>query len=380
MVTPPVPLLRSAAAALALAALAGAGQPQAQPASTIGLVDRYAAGDFDGVLAALHQVADFERVLRDVRGRAPEWMLAGGPEDRARRELAAATFALEAARVSQWRDWKWVVTPPPMKAEPPFSRREEIFRPLNTLYWRAAPLLIEWGCALLRQAEEPRPVERWWQLAALAVAQRSEDPHFLVGDPAVGLGRTAGEVINAQHEIRHLDHVQSRFPDEARFALAQGIARARIWPDEALQAFAALRDHPDVGGEAVMRLGKMTVDGDRRRDAFAHFDHAERQTRDSWVLYLTRYLRGLLHLREQQAAQAETAFRAALLAQPRAQSATLALATVLTRRDRRDEAERLVSDMLAASPPMPDPWRGFEHADDRFWPELVARLRKEIHP
>jgi hypothetical protein len=27
-----------------------------------------------------------------------------------------------------------------------------------------------------------------------------------------------------------------------------------------------------------------------------------------------------------------------------------------------------------------DPWRGYADADDRFWPELIGRVRAEIHP
>jgi hypothetical protein len=34
--------------------------------------------------------------------------------------------------------------------------------------------------------------------------------------------------------------------------------------------------------------------------------------------------------------------------------------------------------MLAANPRPVDPWRTYIHADDRFWPQLIARLRQEI--
>jgi hypothetical protein len=34
--------------------------------------------------------------------------------------------------------------------------------------------------------------------------------------------------------------------------------------------------------------------------------------------------------------------------------------------------------MLAAKPWVVDPWRAYVHADDRFWPVLVGRLRAEI--
>ena len=84
------------------------------------------------------------------------------------------------------------------------------------------------------------------------------------------------------------------------------------------------------------------------------------------------------HTKRRQPKDAEAAYRGAVAAVPHAQSATVALAALLARDGRRAEAQQLVGDMLAANPPPPDPWRGFVHADDRFWPQLIARLRAEI--
>ena len=44
------------------------------------------------------------------------------------------------------------------------------------------------------------------------------------------------------------------------------------------------------------------------------------------------------------------------------------------------EAQQLIRQMLEADPPARDPWRTYVHADDRFWPRLIARLRAEIGP
>ena len=127
-------------------------------------------------------------------------------------------------------------------------RRElECYEPLNVLSWKAPPLLIEWACERFRQDATPRPIERWWQLAAVAVAQRSEDTQFMVGDPRIGQGAAAGEIGNLQDEIKHLDHVVPRFPAEMRFLLAQGIARDREWTDDALSVYGALRQRSRRG-------------------------------------------------------------------------------------------------------------------------------------
>jgi hypothetical protein len=368
---------RSLALLLVLWACLAAGRPAATTLSVVVLLDQYAAGRFDAVVEALAaDDVDFEDVLEQLRRDGPVWMDAGGPDERAKRELVAATFALEAARAGAWRDWKRTQKQPLMCAEPPAER--ECYQPPSVLYWKAPPLLIEWGCEIFRRDETPRPIERWWQLAALAVAQRSEDTQFLVQDPAVGRGLGTAEIGNVQDEIMHLLHVQARFPGEARFMLAQGIARDRVWPEDALVAYGSLNADPDVGGEAMMRLGAMQMRQRRPDDGLKLFDQAEELTRDPYVIFLARYFRGQVHEQRRRYEDAEKAYRGAVAAVPHAQSATIALAALAFRDGRRAEAQQLVRDMLAADPPPPDPWRGFVHADDRFWPQLVGKLRAEI--
>ena len=350
----------------------------APPQSALELLDRYAAGDFEAVVTALGDIWEFDRFAKDLGKLAPAWTAAGGPEDRARRELAIATFALEAARVDPRREWKRIVKPPEMAAVNSEVEGNEPFQPLNSLYWGPAPNLIEWACRILRVDQTPRSIERIWQMAALAVAQRSEDSHFLVGDPQIGQGAAAGEVINRQDEYKHLDHVEKRFPKEARFTLAQGIARFRVWPEDAHQAFTALKDHADVGGEALVRLGEMLLSEGKVDDAIERFDQAEHRSRDPYVLYLAAYLRGASLLRKREPERATTSFRRAVLEVPGGQSASTALAALEAKGDRREEARRLIVEMFRFEPPR-DPWREFIRADDRFWPYLVTRLRREIH-
>lgn len=322
--------------------------------------------------------ADFEALPKQFEEQAPAWIAAGGEADRARRELAAATFALEAARADEWREWKRTLISQPMgvvtgSREP----RGDVFLPLGSIVWGPAPRLIEWGCKLLRADPTPRPIERIWQLAALGVAQRSEDQQFLVGDPRRGMGALAGEIMNEQDEIKHLDHVEVRFPGEVRFKLAQGIARFRDWPDDARRAFAALADHPAAGAEATMRDGQMLES--KPLEALPKFERAEQGSRDPYVQYLAAYLRGLTLERMTQPVTAEAAYRRAVRIAPGAQSASIALAALLVKQDKVGEARQLSIDMLRTDPPPPDPWREFLHADDRFWPGLIAKLRREIH-
>jgi tetratricopeptide (TPR) repeat protein len=364
------------------------GPPAARSTSVVELLDDYAAGRFDAVVATLAEAGDFQAILEQFRRDVPAWLDAAGPAARERRELVAATVALEAARAGQWHEWKWIQKQPPMCAG------TECYDPPSILYWKGPPLLVEWGCELLRKHATPRPIERWWQLAALAVAQRSEDVQFMVGDPYIGRGfKESHEIGNLQDEIKHLDHTMERFPKEMRFVLAQGIARDRHFREDAIQVYRALENHPDVGGEALMRLGAMHLP--RRSSnhvslstplpfspdaslAMRSLSRAEELTRDPYVIHLARYFRARLLEQQGRLPDAEAAYRGAVAAVPHAQSATIALAALTFRDGRREEAYRLIGDMLSADPPPLDPARAYVHADDRFWPYLVEKLRQEI--
>jgi hypothetical protein len=351
----------------------GAGLPADQAPGAVALLDRYARGDFAAVVTELQHRHDFGDLLSGLRRDAPAWMTAGGPADRARRELAAATFALEAARVDARTEWKTV------QRNPPF--------PDPAIYWHAPPLLIQWASGLFADDEPPRPVERWWLLAAVSVAEHAEDPEFLIGSPFQARG-------NDQDEIEFLRHSLPRFPAETRFALAQGIALDwQTWPDrrgrrdaaggrtrEAQQVFQNLLNDDAVGGEAAMRLGVVRLRSGNVNGALDMFDRAEDWTRDPYVIYLARYFKGRALERKTDATGAEQAYRGALAARPRTQSASIALAALLFRRNQRAEASAVLDANLSARPQPVDPWRTYADADDRFWPQLVATLRREIHP
>jgi tetratricopeptide (TPR) repeat protein len=356
---------------------------QSQTPAGLALLTRYAAGEFDAVAAELETHTDFQQLLDDLKNHAPAWLDGGTPADRGRRELAAATFALEAARVAEWQEWKWIQRPPPQTT------------PLPTLFWRPAPLLIEWGCELLRTHEVPGPGEHAWQLAALAVAQRSEDPQFLIGMTQIveesaepiaraeeamraPLPRNRLEVGNPQKEASHLKHVRARFPDEPRFLLSEGLAREQFFPDEAALMYGQLADHPDIGGEALMRLGALQLRQNQLAKALGAFDRAERATRDTYVIHLARVFRGQIYIRQKRESAAIEALRGSLAAWPGAQSASVMLAELLFKADSRTEAQQVMAAVLAAAPDASDPYLEYAHADDRFWSVHIARLRREI--
>ena len=243
----------------------------------------------------------------------------------------------------------------------------------EVLVWKPPPLLIVWGSNVFRRETKPGPIERWWQLAAVSVAQRAEDFEFLRSDGVVC-------VYNVNDEIDYLFHLRLRFPDEPRFKLAEAMLPelSRRPAAKGNYTFEQLQDDQDVGGEATMRLGVSRFhmrDDDR---AISTLDRVESKTRDPWVIYLARYFKGQALERKKRPAEAEKAYRGALRAVPAAQSASMALAALLFKNGQRTEASRLMDMMFAASPQPADPWRGYADADDRFWPLLIGQLRAEI--
>jgi tetratricopeptide (TPR) repeat protein len=390
------------------------GRALAQEPSTLELLDRYAMGKFADVNTTLAKTENFKRIYKDLRGdNTKAWLDAGGTGDRARRELAAATFALEAARADQWREWKWHQRQRALATPDGVPGGGASLSKVPVLYWLPPPVLIEWGCELMRAHAQTSEIERIWHLAAMAIGQRSEDYEFLIGfttidvvdappppepepapaqtpppAPIPSIGgipvrpRAADsgpvEVLNVQKEINHLNHTVERFPDEKRFVLGQALARERPSPSESIKVYYSLLDDPMVGGEAAARLGALYLRRGAVADALKMFDRAEKQTRDRDMLYLARFYRGQAHLRNRQENAAVASFRAALEARPASQSASVALAVILTKREQRAEAQAIMKAVLDAGPDHRDPHLEYVHGDDRFWPVLIARLQREI--
>lgn len=332
-------------------------------------LDAYLNGRTTGVVADLESLAagnDLDDVLDGLRDHGNTWIAAGGPGERSRRVLTAATYALEAGRAGAFSEWKWV------------QRGNGEVR----IVWFAPPQLIEWGCALLRESGPVTADERLWHLAALAAAQRAGDFEFLIGSPYE-------DRHNERAEFEHLKHSIARVPNESRFLLGQAVAMewttfpgrkasaTRPGARDAMQAFRDLSGDPDVGGEALMRLGTLQMRTGRYADAIKTLVEADRSTRDPFIVYLANYLRGEAHRLAGRSTEAEVTYRRALQAVPRAQSASLALGGVLFLDDRRGEAAELTE--AALRDPVPtDPWREYGRPDERFWPTLIAQLREAI--
>lgn len=351
----------------------------------IAWLERYSRGEFEVVQAAMAAADEdaLDATLAGLKEKAPAWIESGGLADRPRRRLAAATFALEAARAGEWNQWKLIQDFENMGSErrmvaPGVYSDGVRIVPASQVFWAAAPKLIEWACGLWREDAVPSDVERLWQLAAVAVAERSEDFEFLIGSPWEPRG-------NDPDEIEHLKHASARFPDERRFALAQGVAidsrlvqvRLKGGAMEASKIFTSLADDRDVGAEASVRLAILRLRQREFENARKSAERAEGLTRDPFVRYLARYIRGRVAEEQKKTTEAERAYRAALVVMPRAQSASVGLAALLMSNGGRTEAASIVADAIR-NPVPPDPWREYVHGDDRFWSDWLAELHALI--
>jgi tetratricopeptide (TPR) repeat protein len=367
---------------VAVVALALSISPRAQSLSVSEQLDRYLRGDYQSVVTDLAARENLDDVLEGLKRDAPAWIEAGGPAEKSKRVLTAATVALEAGRAGAFMEWKWVqrwtVTAPDAAGDP------YIQIDTTNVYWKTPPLLLEWGCALLRAQPTPHPDELNWQLAAVAAAQLAGDSEFMVGSPYQARH-------NPKDEIDHLKHVIARFPKEPRFALAQAIAvewttypnprrtrKERPRVSNAVDAFDGMTRDEGIGPEATLRLGVLRLREGTTAAALDLFKKVQNVTRDPYLIYLATFHSGQAHQSANRSVEAERAYRTALKVVPNAQSAAIALAALLFRTDRPAEAARITESSLSAQPQPADPWREYGAADNRFWPELVGRLRAAI--
>jgi tetratricopeptide (TPR) repeat protein len=322
------------------------------------ILTSYEQGDHAAALSELAAVSDFTALRKQFEDSGRRWVNAD-PSNRERRRLVAAVVALEAAHLA-------------VNDRTAFKR------------------LLEWGCTLIRRGSADAP-ERTWHLAAVALIQRSYDGRFL---------------------LDHLRHAESRFPGEPRFLLARAVnAEYRIWPapknpvattearasasgglvlpvgmiptlrhasDMAawrlIPRLEELKGEPGIGPEVRMRLGHLYY-------RIGLFERAERElelaaelSTDPHVLFLARYFRGLLRESLGDHTGAIAAHSRALEFAPGAQSASIALASLLFSSDRRDEATRRLSRGLLV-PGARDPWLLYQAGDYRSWPALIDELR-----
>jgi tetratricopeptide (TPR) repeat protein len=178
-----------------------------------------------------------------------------------------------------------------------------------------------------------------------------------------------------------------RCPGEARLHLAYAIISEQQWlrgsvgtaeTEGILERYQAAIKSPDTAAEARMRAAWFLCRIGRLDEALALADVSPPAGTDAYVRYLTDLVRGQILRARGRQDEAEKAYRDALTVWPGAQSARVALMTLLLSRGDRQQAAQLAeaAETEAASGNRIDPWWTYWLGDYRAYPAIVANLRE----
>jgi hypothetical protein len=156
----------------------------------------------------------------------------------------------------------------------------------------------------------------------------------------------------------------------------QGAAAWTVALWRAVDAFGAVTREP-VAAEAYIHQGQNYVRLAQPVAAIGAFARAEMLATTPYELYLARLFAGAAMARIGRHDEAIVAFRGALQAVPRAQSASFALAQLLLTKDARDEAAVLLEATMKL-PLVDDPLQFYVLGDPLAVPRAFARIRQGL--
>jgi tetratricopeptide (TPR) repeat protein len=429
----------AAIAAAATLALVGP-RLRADPSARLdfaALLDLYAAGQHDEAIAAVERASDDDakamRLWWSTIGR--RWIDAN-PAERRQRLLAVAAFALEVEQVRVERgQWLWGPFQETRNGGHTVSGKRVLNWAAACLVERGAPDEAEhawWLAAIalvqgLRDAGALYGPSSGLPIGALIIMTPARGSSAPAVAPQPTPGLPVGFVVSAL----------ARYPDDPQFRLARAMARAAPYDvtadggprspavndavtvrpgritgsqgdlgtnigiringlpaplvSNALPAnraryaelgnvaadFASLAGDPVVGIEARVRLGYLYwATGDDAR-ARTELSTAAAAAVDPDLRYLAHFLLGVVAQSGHDTDAAAAAFRAALDARPKSQSASLALAAIELRRGNGGRAYELAQGTLETSGDA-DPWRLFLYGRYPQWPALRTALRRLV--
>ena len=314
------------------------------------LLDQYVAGRFDDAVQTVRAAGDDAgRKLRQQWALfVPAWIDADEPH-RAKRILAAATFALETENIRAERG-DWAQTTPDLCA---------------------GPCVVNWASSLFEQRGKPDDTEHAWLMAAISLAEGVRDWRYLHRYVAPPAANTRPRPGTGPPPVRGLiDVALDRFPNDPALRLHQAMAAASrftvtveggrltvdpfapmvastnvmvtgpngrpqmaLMPryesrDETIELFRCGSGRSRRGCRGARATGIPAV-GDRSgRCGADRTDSGRSAARDADTRYLAHFLLGWSGVEQQGPEGGATQLTRALEARPGSQSATLALAAV----------------------------------------------------
>jgi tetratricopeptide (TPR) repeat protein len=163
------------------------------------------------------------------------------------------------------------------------------------------------------------------------------------------------------------------------FVSEQQWLRGGLTPDQELDVvrrYEAAMKFPETAPEARVRAARFLYGLGSFDRALALLDGAMPQSADKEVRYFADLIRGKTLQARGRPDEAAAAFRAALVTWPGAQSARVALMTLLVNRGNHDEAAALAEAAQTASEDEFDPWWTYWLGDFRAYPDILDKLRE----
>jgi tetratricopeptide (TPR) repeat protein len=175
-----------------------------------------------------------------------------------------------------------------------------------------------------------------------------------------------------------------RCPNASRLHLAYAFVSEQQWlrskltpaqEAEIVTRYEAAMKFPDTEVEARVRAARFLYATGNYDRALDLLNSKTTQTTDKELRYFAELIRGQVLRARGRTDEAIAAFRAAQTAWPGAQSARVALMTLLINRGNREEAAALAEASQAGAAEEFDPWWMYWLGDFRAYPAIVGKLR-----
>jgi VWFA-related protein len=293
------------------------------------LADAYDRKAYDSVQRTISQSRDLANLIRAMRTSDSPW-----PNDPKR----SAVFALELGLAG-------------LRSDNGYARDE------------GGRLLSEYH-ARVRQPNGPDAFECWW--------------FFTESTALEGL-------FMPENAMLFIPRAVQRCSNEPRLHLAYAFVSEQQWlrgstlptdEGEIVRRYEEAMKFPETAFEARVRAGRFLFGVGQYDRALEVLTTGKPQTKDVELLYLRDLVRGQVLQALNRPDEAAAAYRSALTSCPGAQSARVALMTLLVSRGSRDEAAALADAAQTANDEQFDPWWTYWLGDFRAYPAILDRLRE----
>jgi VWFA-related protein len=299
------------------------------PPEVQALADTFDRGNYDSVQKTLTRSTDLANLIRSFRLSDSPW-----PNDPRR----SAVFALELALAGLRSDNSYA--------------RDEGGRLLGEYHTR------------VRQPDGADAFECLWFLTEAAALE--------------GLFMPESAILFVPRALQ-------RCPTSPRLHMAYAFVSEQLWLRgglnpaqelEVVQRYEAAMKFPETEPEARVRAARFLYGLGHHDRALELLNGGTRESTDPEIRYFTNLVRGQVLRARGRSDEAVAAFRAALETWPGAQSARVALMTLLVARGNHQDASALAEAAQTASDNEFDPWWTYWLGDFRTYPAMLDKLRE----